>query len=304
MPMLIGVMMLFNTNKNTSKIILLSLVGLVVIAIILGLGRAIYLKSTEEIKSLIIEETYSKVNIDTQTEKINIYLSSDENKALYVENKNISLEVNVANDTLFIKRIDNRKFYDQMFNFTDFKLDLYLTKEVIESLKIDCSTGDIIIHDGFTFNNVIINNSTGNVTIESNVTNDLNIKNSTGNIKIKNCNDVGNINIDAGTGDVELSNINCTKLDIKISTGDTKLTNVLVKNNFNMDGSTGNLLLDDFDAANIYVNLSTGDVKGTILSSKFFVAKSDTGRVNVPETRDGGECKITTSTGNIDIKYK
>ena len=275
-----------------------------VITIILGLGRAIYLKSTEEIKSLIIEGTYSKVNIDTQTEKINIYLSGDENKAVYVENKNISLEVNTENDTLFIRRIDNRKFYDQMFNFIDFKLDLYLTKEVIESLKIDCSTGDIIINDGFIFNNVTINNSTGDVTIESNVTNELKIKNSTGNIKIKNCNSLGNINIDTGTGDVELSNINCTKLDIKISTGDTLLTNVLVKNDFNMSGSTGSLLLDDFDAANIYVNLNTGDVKGTILSSKFFIAKSDTGRVNVPETRDGGDCKITTSTGNIDIKYK
>lgn len=304
MPILIGITLLFNMNKNISKIILLSLVGLVIIAIILGLGRAIYLKSTEEIKSFIIEESYNKVNIDTQTEEINIYLSSDENKAVYVENKNISLDVHIANDTLLIKRTDNRKFYDQMFNFTNFKLDLYLSKEVIESLNIDCSTGNIIIHDGFTFNNVDIRNSTGDVSIKSNVTDKLSIENSTGDIIINNCDSLGIIDIDTSTGDVDLLNVNCKKLDIKISTGDTKLTNTLVENDFNIDGGTGDILLDGFDAVNICINLSTGDVKGTILSSKFFIAKSDTGHVNVPETREGGECKITVSTGDIIITYK
>lgn len=71
-----------------------------------------------------------------------------------------------------------------------------------------------------------------------------------------------------------------------------------------MKGATGNLVFDGFDAKNIYVQLSTGDVKGTILTSKFFIAKSDTGDVRVPNTREGGECIITVDTGSINITYK
>ena len=91
---------------------------------------------------------------------------------------------------------------------------------------------------------------------------------------------------------------------IKISTGDTELVNTLVNEDFNMNGTTGDVELNGFDASNIYIVLSTGDVKGTILSSKIFNAKSQTGRVNVPETYVEGICKITTSTGNIKISYK
>ena len=71
-----------------------------------------------------------------------------------------------------------------------------------------------------------------------------------------------------------------------------------------MEGSTGDVIMDGFDAENIYITLSTGDVTGTILSSKFFIANSDTGDVEVPKTREGGVCEIKVSTGDIKISYK
>jgi hypothetical protein len=38
-----------------------------------------------------------------------------------------------------------------------------------------------------------------------------------------------------------------------------------------------------------------------LLSEKVFITKSDTGRIDVPETVTGGKCKITTDTGSIRI---
>ena len=304
LPIIIGIILALNINKNIIKMITLSLVGLVVIVFIVGISRAIYLSSTVENKEHRIEKSFNKINIDIQTEDINIYFTDDASKVVYVKNQNITLDIKTKNDALFISQIDNSKFYDQIFNFTAFKMNLYLNKEVIDSLNINCRTGDILIHEGFTFSSVNIKNSTGDIIVKSNVKNDLSIENSTGNIKIINCDNVGRMNINTKTGNLDLLNINCEKLDIKISTGDTKLTNTLVKNDFNMEGKTGNLYLDGVDAANININCSTGDVKGTILSSKFFIAKSDTGYVSVPETREGGECRINVSTGNIIITYK
>lgn len=302
-PIIFGIVMLITNGKRIIKGISLSLACLIVCLIIFGLGRAFYLKSTEETKTYIIEETFDKINIDVDIDNINIY-QSDENKVVYVESENISLESKVASDTLFINRIDNRKFYDRMFNFSSFKLDLYLSKELIESLNIYCSTGDITIYEGFNFDNVDVSNSTGDVIIKSNVTTNLSIENSTGDIEIINCNKTGNIDVETSTGNVNLSNVNCNKLDISISTGDTRLNNVILKEDLNIDGSTGSVYLDSFDAANIYITLSTGNVNGTVLSSKFFIANSGTGYVSVPETREGGECKITVGTGNISITYK
>ena len=64
------------------------------------------------------------------------------------------------------------------------------------------------------------------------------------------------------------------------------------------------VIFDSFDAKNIYVSVTTGDVKGTILTDKIFNVKSSTGKVNVPDTYNGGICKISTTTGDIIISYK
>ena len=120
---------------------------------------------------------------------------------------------------------------------------------------------------------------------KDNVLNDFNIEVSTGNIVINNSLIKGNFKIDAGTGD-------------------TKLVNTIVTNDFNFNGSTGDLKFDSFDAKNIYVEASTGNISGTLLSNKIFNCASNTGSVNVPETYEGGICKIRLSTGNIKISYK
>ena len=96
----------------------------------------------------------------------------------------------------------------------------------------------------------------------------------------------------------------CESLNTKTGTGKTRLINTIVTNDFWMDGTTGDLLLDGFDASNIYVNLTTGNVTGTILTSKYFSANSNTGYVDVPKTFEGGECEIIVNTGDIKINYK
>lgn len=304
LPLALGLLNLFEIGKTLNKPILLSLVGILVVLILMGLGRSIYLKSTEVTKTYIIENIYKDVKIVGNNFDINIYVSNNnENKAVYIENKKVDVELKVVNGTLNINQVDNRKFYDMLFSFSDFKVDLYLTQGVINSLNIDNNTGDIDIKEGFIFNVVNIKNSTGDIEFNSNVTGGLNIKNSTGDIEMKSS-ELGDINIQTKTGDIEMSNVKCNKLDIKVGTGDTELRNVLVSTDLNVNGSTGDMEFEEIDASNIYIALITGDVEGTLLSSKIFNARSETGRVMVPETYKGGICKITTSTGNIKISYK
>ena len=149
----------------------------------------------------------------------------------------------------------------------------------------------------------LINNSTGDIKLESNIQNDLEVTCSTGNIKLKNINILGNTILKTNTGDIYFHNVNCCSLEVKVKTGDTYLVDTIVKNDFTLNGTTGNVILESFDASNINIKVTTGNIQGTLLSSKFFIAKSDTGPVIVPETREGGECRIITDTGKIIISY-
>ena len=304
LPLALGILNLFEISNTLNKPILLSLTGVLGLLILAGLGRSIYLKNTEVTETYNIDEPYTDIKIEGKDLDVIINSSNNENKVVYSENKKVTIETNVIDGVLTIKQNDNRKFYDMLFNFSDFEVNLYLTEELINSLNIKGQVGDIEINKGFTFSNVGISNSTGDVEFKSNVKNNLSISNSTGDIEVENSNVGGSLNIETRTGDIELSNTNCNELDIKVSTGDTELVNTLVTTDFKMEGSTGDVRFDEFDASNIEVSVGTGNVKGTIKSSKIFIAKSETGSVSVPETVIGGVCKITTSTGNIKISYK
>ena len=304
-PLIFSVILLFEKGKKHIKIVIFSLVGVFVILFAIGTCFSLHLKSTETTQTYTITQSYNDIELKADNYDINFYLSSSgENFIVCSENAKNHIEVKVISDVLYISQIDNRMFYEKLFNFNSFKLDLYLSKQTIDSLKINSSTGNIDITKDFTFNTVDIDHSTGNVYFKAYVKNEFILTTSTGNIEISNCDISPNATIQTSTGNVKLTNVTCGKLNISLSTGNTILTNVIASDDFTFDGSTGDLTFDGFDAKNMYISLSTGDVEGTILTSKFFVAKSSTGNVSVPDTREGGRCEINTSTGDIEITYK
>ncbi len=57
-------------------------------------------------------------------------------------------------------------------------------------------------------------------------------------------------------------------------------------------------------ACEIYIKAGTGDVSGILLSDKIYVVNTNTGKVNVPNSVNGGRCEITTTTGDVKITVK
>ncbi len=278
-------------------ILLIALLGAGVISF-----NAIRLKANEVENTYTINEEYQGVYIDVTTSDVNIYLSdTNENKVICIENNKISFNTKVENNILTINEKDERKFYDKLFSISSLEINLYLSNATLEILNITLSTGDINIAPGFNINNANIKTTTGDIEIESNITDNLEIKNSNGDIEIEKCDNLGDVDIITKTGDIDFENVNCKSLDVQINTGKTTLSNVLVTNDLRIEGTTGDVYLNKIDAENIYITLSTGDVIGSILSNKIFNAHSDTGNVVVPLIKEGGECNISTSTGEIII---
>ncbi len=273
-----------------------------------------------------ITENFDDVSIKSDTADIKFVLSNEGKcKVECYETVNSKHSVIVEDGKLDIKVTDTRTLGDFIGNiglyFYSPSITVYLTKEEYASLYIKESTGDIQIPKDFSFGNVDISLSTGDVDFSASATGEIKIKASTGDITIANIS-AEYLNLRVSTGIIKLEGTRCDE-DIKIgvttgrasltdvccenltsggSTGDIFLKNVIVKGRLNIERSTGNVKFDGCDSTEICVKTDTGDVTGTLLSEKVFIAKTDTGRVRVPNSVTGGRCEVTTDTG--DIKFE
>lgn len=268
------------------------------------------------------EEDFENISIKSDTAKIVLELSDDEKcRVECYEDSNMKHDAVVANGILTIKVSDERKWYDHIGIYSgSAKITVYLPKSEYAKLMIKNSTGAVEISKDIKFDDLDISLTTGSVKLYASVSNLAKIKTNTGAIFINNAS-LGALDLTATTGDITLSSVICQgNIDLDVSTGKATLTDVdcqslistgstgnvimsdtVASGKLDIKRSTGSVTLDDCDAGEIVIKTDTGSVRGTLLSEKVFIAHSDTGRVSVPKTTNGGRCEITTDTGSIKI---
>ena len=269
------------------------------------------------------EETIQHIAIDTDTaDLVFVPSESDTLSVECYEQENLRHTVKVENDTLMINVADTRKWYEHItfFSFETAKITLTLPKEAYNTLTVRSTTGDADIPNGFRFETIDIDTTTGDVCCDASVVGAMNLHLTTGDIRINGalagsadlsvttgdivvngftCND--DMSVKVGTGKVSLTDVTCRSLVSDGTTGDLLLENAVAADFFSIKRTTGDVRFERCDAADISVNVTTGDVTGTLLTDKVFFAQSHTGRVDVPKTTAGGKCDITSSTGDILI---
>ena len=269
-----------------------------------------------------INEEFDNISIKTDTADIAFVLSDDGMcRVDCYEEAKINHSVEVQNGTLTVDVVNNKKWYDYIgVNIDSPKITVYLPKSEYSSLIIEESTGDIEISKDFGFNNIDISLSTGDIKCyasaaeaikieastgdifaESISAGSLDITVSTGNVTVSSVTCDGDITVGVSTGEVYLTDIVCKNLTSTGSTGDVSLSNVVSTGKITIDRSTGDVMLDRSDATELFITTSTGNVEGSLLTDKVFIAKTNTGRIDVPSSITGGKCEITTRTGDIRI---
>lgn len=230
-----------------------------------------------------INDNFKNISVNVKTADI-VFVASEKAKAEVVcyEQDNANHEVSVDNDTLTIKLVDERKWYEYIgINFRTPKITVYLPQGEYGNLTVSSSTGDIDI-ENISAENIILTVSTGEIEAKS-IT----------------CN--GDFKTTVSTGEVELKDVSCKNLSSNGNTGDITLKDVIAEEKFTIERSTGDVKFERCDANEIFVKTDTGDVKGSLLSDKVFITQTDTGNIDVPKTITGGRCEITTDTGDIKI---
>ena len=231
-----------------------------------------------------IEEDFISVRLNVVTADITFAPSEDGHvKVVCYEDSKIPNSVHVEGDTLVISTKDNRKWYDHIgFNWEENTITVYLPAGEYGDLRVDCTTGDVNVPEQFTFQNATLDLTTGDTQWKAGIGQDLSVK--------------------CTTGSVAVENVLCNSLKVKTTTGDVTLDRVQAAETMAVTVSTGDVKLNRADAGEIVIKATTGDVTGTLLSEKIFDTKVTTGDVTVPASATGGTCRVTTTTGNIDLK--
>ena len=317
--------------KNTTGIWLIVAASLLLIGcIVFGVVMSIYQWDFTKLSTVKlvtnhheISQTFQNIRVNTETADIIFAVSGDGQCRVecFEENK-AKHSVTVQEDTLVISVVDQKLWYDHIgFSFNSPKITVYLPKADYGALKIKETTGKIDIPKDFLFESIDISLTTGDVSMCASASDNTKINTTTGRIYADSIS-AGSLDLSSTTGDIQMSDVTCTEdINIHITTGITELTNITCKN-FTSNGSTGKIFLknvvaeeklsitrstgsvtfDGSDADEIMVEVDTGSVTGTLLSEKTFIAESNTGKVDVPKTTNGGKCEITTSTGDIKLE--
>ena len=247
------------------------------------LGTVKYINNTYE-----IGEDFKNISIDVKTSDIVLEKSADKKcRVEFYEAVKVKHTAEVKNGTLVISEKDRREWYDHLafYSFERARMTLYLPKGVYEELSIDNVTGDFKSSADFTFGKISMNTVTGD-------------------IRLSNAN-AEKVDISVTTGNVELNEVNVKgDLSVKTTTGDVCFKDTVSSGLLSVNGTTGDIRFDNSDAEEISVSTTTGDITGTLRTEKDFSTDTNTGDVNVPDSDAGGECRLKTVTGDIEIKVE
>lgn len=281
-----------------------------ILAGVLLLGSALYMLRWDFSKlfatkfntnSYVPDSNFQDITIMTDTADVE-FLPSDKCKVVCYEPENMTHHVTVSDGTLRIEIHDTRKWYEQISLFSPSqKITVYLPEGEYGALSVQADTGDVKLPAGYHFENAVITLDTGDILVENSSAKAMTLSASTGKITLNHAVCEGDLQVEVSTGKTILSDSSCKNLTATGDTGDIALNRVNATEKISIERTTGDVNFDSCDAKEIYVQTDTGSVKGSLLSEKIFIAESDTGWVNVPNSVGGGKCEIHTDTGNIHI---
>ena len=272
-----------------------------------------------------ITDTYKNISIETDTAEISLVAGDDsESLVICFEEEDSKHTVNVIGDTLTVKKNVTKEWYKHIgLNFGTPKITLIIPEGLYSSLTVLADTGKVDIPEQFSFSDINIKTSTGDIRNKASASGNISLKASTGKIEAEDIS-ANSLTLSVTTGKVEIEDVRCKeRIELNVSTGkatveectcrnlvstgdtgDINLKETVAAGYFSINRTTGDIRLDECDAAELNIKTDTGNVKGTLLSPKTFVVTTDTGSIKVPKNSTGGKCEISTDTGDINIAIK
>ena len=281
-------------------------------------------ESTLTQQEILLSEPFDSVVIDTEDCDVKfVPYNGDVNaQVALLEQENVNHSVTVEDGVLKIKMIDKRNWtgHISIGRMESMEMTVYLPAKEYASAQVRTATGDITLTQEPIFLEALLRTSTGDISCVGVSGDVLDCITSTGDISVQNSaldrvklqSNTGDfavsivagdeIHIKTNTGEVDAENVNVQMFTCQTDTGDVELEQILAEDYLQVFTDTGRVEVNNSDAGSVNIETDTGDVSGNFLTPKWFQAYSNTGDVQVPHTREGGECRIQTDSGDIRFK--
>ena len=221
------------------------------------------------------------------------------------ETDRITHTVTVENDTLIIKRTDDRKWFEHigiMWNYWGpIEVLVYLPERIYENLYIETVSGAVEVPDDFSFSKADVDGVSGDIHFMAAVRGDLSIQNVSGGIRVDSIDVAGAFTCENVSGKQTVSHVTCQSATISSISGGVSLSDLIASESIRAESVSGHLDLTRCDAGTLWLKTVSGSVIGTLCTEKVFAASTTSGNIRVPDTATGGRCEVETVSGNINL---
>lgn len=204
-------------------------------------------------------------------------------KIMCKESDGVTYRIETEDGKLTIERLDHRRWYERIgVCWTDMEIVLYLPEGEYGAFQAQSVGGNIDIGERLGFGTVEIQSTSGNIAAEGATMRD-------------------SLILDTVSGNIQLSGVRCGCLALNTTSGETNLQNVIAEAEIRIESVSGDMRLDACDGASLRLKSGSGGVFGTLLTEKTFSVKTVSGETEIPDSNFGGECEISTVSGDISF---
>lgn len=298
-----------STGKKIAIIIAAALMGLGILcstaaAVLLGFDFTKLNAADLSDKTYEIHESFDSIDIYETEYTIRLQPSEDGvAKVTCRESEDNGHTVTVENGTLKITRTDRRKWYEHIGIFwaNDTTLTLHLPQSQYKTLSAQSVSGHLIVPEAFTFESATLCSTSGDIFCYAQVKDSFSATSISGEVVLKNQTG-GTLTASTTSGDLHLFDICVSSIALTTTSGDIECNAVIADGQLQMEAVSGNVELNKCDGGSLQIKTVSGDIIGTLRSGKWFITNTTSGDIRVPTShKDGGNCALTTTSGDIKI---
>lgn len=294
-------------NKKTSSGLRLVLIGIIIlltgwIALDIFEGK----ESDQAMKEVSFHgNEYTKLIVDVSS--VNVILSSTTDDEIYASltkknnsklYKSQSISSIQNGDELVLKVNLSNSFLFNSWKNSGLTLEVKLPSNVLETVMVDASSGNISI-DNVSTSNLQLETKSGNINASSPTGTTLKAEARSGNIKL-NRTKFQNHDIHTTSGNISLNLMQGNDINLQSTSGNISAEAIDASNHIVMETTSGNIKASNVHVDRLVAYSTSGSVKlnGQIPS---FEAKSSSGNIDITTTAIKNDSILKSSSGNIDL---
>ncbi len=217
----------------------------------------------------------AKKNTEVTYEKQEVVITDDVS-AIKVGEVSQDVEIKPSEEMVTI----SQNWFNDSKSF-DHPVVIYLPEGTYDSAQIDSVSGDITLPEGYVFNDIKLDTTSGEITSLCGSAGEINVNTISGEVKIANCTP-SNISVNTTSGYIFFDDMTVGgNTDLDTISGEVTLTNLETKD-ISVSTTSGDIILKNLTTGTADFDTTSGEVSGTVTGDHEYDADTVSGDIEIP----------------------